>query len=35
VAERVSSDPNAVAVMNAAYKKYRRIYPATRKIFNA
>jgi xylulokinase len=35
VVERVSSDPDAVAVMNAAYKKYRRIYPATRKIFNA
>jgi xylulokinase len=35
VADRVSSDPDAVAVMNAAYKKYQRIYPATREIFNA
>ena len=35
VAERVYSDPDAVAVMNAAYKKYQRVYPATREIFNA
>jgi xylulokinase len=35
VAERVASDPDAVAVMNAASKKYQRIYPATREILNA
>ncbi|OLB21128.1 MAG: xylulokinase [Acidobacteriales bacterium 13_2_20CM_55_8] len=35
VAERVSPDPDAVAVMNTAYAKYQRVYPATRRVFNA
>ena len=35
VAERVSPDPDAVAMMNAAYKKYQRVYPATREVFES
>jgi xylulokinase len=35
VAERLSPDPEAVRVMNAAYTKYQRVYRATREIFNA
>jgi xylulokinase len=35
VAERVSPDSAAVAMMSAAYKKYQRVYPATREIFES
>ena len=35
VAERVSPERDTVAAMNAAYKKYQRIYPATREVFNS
>jgi len=35
VAERLSPDTGAVRVMNAAYAKYRRVYPASREIFDA
>src|SRR6266571_8006222 len=34
-AERVAADPDAVAVLDAAYAKYKRVYSATREIFNA
>jgi xylulokinase len=33
VAKTVSSKPRAVQVMNASYAAYRRVYPATRSIF--
>jgi len=33
VAKTVSSQPQAVQVMNASYAAYRRVYPATRGIF--
>ena len=35
VASRVNPQPSAVAVLNAGYAAYRRIYPATREIFSA
>ena len=34
VAQRVTAQPETVAIMNAGYSKYRRIYPAMRSIFN-
>jgi xylulokinase len=35
VTERLSPHPDTVAVMDDAYAKYRRVYPATRGIFSA
>ena len=34
VAQRVQPEPAAVAVMNPSYEAFRRVYPATRAIFN-
>ncbi len=34
VAQRVRSQPEAAAVMNQSYPAYRRVYPATKSIFN-
>jgi len=31
----VSTEPDIVAAMNAAYMKYQRIYPATREVFDS
>jgi xylulokinase len=33
VAERVKPKPEAVAVMNASYAAYRKVYPATKSIW--
>jgi xylulokinase len=35
VAKRLSPDTEAVRVMNAAYARYQRVYPASREIFDA
>jgi xylulokinase len=35
VARRVGPNPDAAAVMNKSYAAYRRVYPATRAIFNS
>src|SRR2546429_9413138 len=35
VAERVFPDSAAVAMMNAAYQKYQRVYPETREVFDS
>jgi len=35
VAKKVSSRPDVVAMMNQQYSAYRRVYPATRNIFQA
>lgn len=35
VAQRLTPQPNAVAVMNASYAAYRRVYPATKRIFES
>jgi len=35
VVTRVNPQPSAVAVLNASYSAFRRIYPATREIFNS
>jgi xylulokinase len=34
VAKRVRPQPDAVAVMNVSYAAYRKVYPATKSIFN-
>ena len=35
VASRVNPQPASVATLNASYSAFRRIYPATREIFNS
>ena len=35
VAEEIAPQPSVVSKMNVSYEKYRRVYPATREIFNS